>query len=167
MHTPFVQFSSADIAALPTGYCLVLHVNERIATLMGPECIRAQCRFPQSAFRLLFLLLRSPHGANYAELLACLRCSEPLFHRLLTTRSHEDLLTILAPQIDRWHRHLEQSAKQGRAVLERELKVVRRALKEAHGLNAFLQNNGFTLKVEVMYRKGYLLTGVPATPRHR
>jgi hypothetical protein len=163
MRTQFVQLSSADVPALPIGYCLVLNAHERIITLMGPEHICAQCRVSSSSFRLLFLLLRASHGANYAELLACLRCSETVFRRLLITNSHEDALTILAPQIDRWNKHLEHSAKQGHSILERELKMVRRAVKEPHGVSSVLKKNGFALTVRAMYRKGYLLTRTSAT----
>ncbi len=161
MRTQFVQLNTTDVPALCAGHWLMLNANERIVTLLGPERIYAQCRFSNSAFRLLFLLLRAPHGANYAELLACLRCSDTVFRRLLTTSSHEDVLVILAPQIDRWNKHLERSALQGNAVLERELKMVRRAAKERHGVNALLKQNGFALTVKAMYRKGYLLTRAP------
>src|SRR6476660_10658037 len=100
MRTQFVYLSPAEVPALPDGFQLMLNAEERIVTLLGPERIYAQCRFSKGAFRLLFLLLRAPHGANYAELLACLRCSEAVFRRLLTTVSHEDVLTLLAPQIN-------------------------------------------------------------------
>jgi hypothetical protein len=158
MGTHFVHLSPAEVPALPDGFRLMLNADERIVTLLGPERIHAQCRFSNGAFRLLFLLLRAPHGANYAELLACLRCSEGVFRRLLTAVSHEDVITILAPQIDRWNKHLEQSARQGNAVLERELKMVRRAAKEHYGVDSILRKNGFAFTVKAMYRKGYLLT---------
>lgn len=158
MRTQFVHLSPVEVPALPDGFRLMLNADERIVTLLGPERIQAQCRFSKGAFRLLFLLLRAPHGANYAELLACLRCSEAVFRRLLTAVSHEDVMTILAPQIDRWNKHLEQSARQGNAVLERELKMVRRAAKEHYGVDAVLKKHGFALAVKAMYRKGYLLT---------
>jgi hypothetical protein len=158
MRTQFVYLSPAEVPALPDGFQLMLNAEERIVTLLGPERIYAQCRFSKGAFRLLFLLLRAPHGANYAELLACLRCSEAVFRRLLTTVSHEDVLTLLAPQINRWNKHLEQSALQGNSVLERELKMVRRAAKEHYGVDTILKKHGFALTVKAMYRKGYLLT---------
>jgi hypothetical protein len=158
MRTQFVHLSPAEVPALPDGFRLMLNADERIVTLLGPERIHAQCHFSNGAFRLLFLLLRAPHGANYAELLACLRCSEAVFRRLLTTVSYEDAITLLAPQIDRWNKHLERSALQGNAVLERELKMVRRAAKERHGVDPILKKHGFALTVKAMYRKGYLLT---------
>ena len=160
MRTQFVYLSPAEVPALPDGFQLMLNAEERIVTLLGPERIYAQCRFSKGAFRLLFLLLRAPHGANYAELLACLRCSEAVFRRLLTTVSHEDVLTLLAPQINRWNKHLEQSALQGNSVLERELKMVRRAAKEHYGVDTILKKHGFALTVKAMYRKGYLLTSM-------
>jgi len=157
----FMHLSPAEVAVLPDGHQLMLNVDERIVTQMGPERIYAQCSFPRRAFRLLFLLLRAPYGANYAELLACLLCSETIFRRLLTTTSHEEALTILAPQVDRWHKHLDNCARQGNAILERELKMVRRAVKERHGVSSLLRKNGFALTVKAMYRKGYLLTQTP------
>ena len=164
MRTQFVYLSPAEVPALPDGFRLMLNADERIVTLLGPDRIYAQCRLSKGAFRLLFLLLRAPHGANYAELLACLHCSEAVFRRLLTTVSHEDVITILAPQIDRWNKHLEQSAQKGDVVLERELKIVRRAAKEHYGVDSILKKHGFALTVKAMYRKGYLLAPM-AAPR--
>lgn len=160
MRTPFMHFSTTEVPALPAGHRLLLNPNERIVTLMEHERIYAQCHLSNSAFRMLFLLLRAPHGANYAELLACLRCSETVFRRLLTSRSYEDTLSILAPQINLCYKHLEKSAQQGSTVLERELKIVRRAAKEPYGVSGALQRNGFTLTVKAMYRKGYLLAQI-------
>jgi len=158
MGAQFMRLTTRDVPALPVGHWLVLNPSDRIVTLIGPESISAQCRFSNSAFRLLFLLLRSPYGANYAELLACLRCSETVFRNVFQATSYEDALAILAPQINRWNKHLERSAQQGNVVLERELKIVRRAAKERHGVNSTLQQHGFALTVKAMYRKGYLLT---------
>lgn len=162
MPSQFMRLTPAEVPALPAEHWLVLNADERIVTLVGPERISAQCRFSTSAFRLLFFLLRAPYGANYAELLACLRCSETVFRKVFHTSSYEDALILLAPQIHRWHKHLERSAQQGNDVLERELKIVRRAAKERHGVNSILLKNGFSLTVKAMYRKGYLLTGIPA-----
>jgi hypothetical protein len=161
MRTSFMRFSAAEVPALPSGHQLFLNTHERIATLLEHERIYAQCHLSNSAFRMLFFLLRAPHGANYAELLACLRCSETIFRRLLTTRTYEDTLSILAPQINLCYIHLEKSAQQGSNVLERELKIVRRATKEPYGVSGALQRNGFTLTVKAMYRKGYLLAKRP------
>lgn len=161
MQTQFVHLSSADVPMLPAGQQLMLNPSERIVTLLGPEHVYAQCRFSSSAFRLLFLLLRAPNGADYAELLAGLNCSEAVFRRLVAATSYEQVLEILAPHIDRWHKHLERSAQQGNAALERELKMVRRAAKERRGVNPILKQNGFSLTVRAMYRKGYLLTRTP------
>jgi hypothetical protein len=161
MRSYFVHFSHEDVPALPAEYHLMLNVNERIVTLLGHENVFAQCRLSKNAFRILFLLLRAPSGANYAELLACLHCSDTIFQRLLSTCSHEDALAILAPQVARWNKHLEYSAQKGNHILERELKMVRRATKERQGANTILKENGFALTVKPLYRRGYLLTQAP------
>jgi len=154
----FVSFSAEEVPALLPGHCLLLNVEERIVTMLDAGHICAQGRFSRSAFRLLGLLLRSPGGAEYAELLACLSCSEPVFRKLLETASHEQVLALLAPQVERWSQHLERAACQGAPALEKELKIVRRALKERSGASTILQKNGFALTIRTLYRKGYLLT---------
>jgi hypothetical protein len=161
MRQKFVYLSPEDVPALPAEYFLALNADERIVTLLGHGRVCAQCRFSRSAFRLLFVLLRAPYGADYAELLACLRCSEAVFRKLLMAPSYEQMLEILAPQIARWHKHLERCSNQGQDMLEKELKIVRRAAKERQGVNPVLQKNGFALTVRALYRKGYLLTRVP------
>lgn len=161
MRQKFVYLSPEDVPALPAGYFLTLNADERIVTLLGHGRVCAQCRFSRSAFRLLFVLLRAPYGADYAELLACLRCSEAVFRKLLMAPSYEQMLEILAPQIARWHTHLERCSDQGQDMLEKELKIVRRAAKERQGVNPILRKNGFALTVRALYRRGYLLTRVP------
>src|SRR5579859_5395089 len=108
MQANFVHLSHDEVPALPTGYTLMLNIDERIVTLLAAGHIVAQCRCSPSAFRLLFFLLRAPLGADYAELLACLRCSDLVFRKVFSLTSHEQILATLAPQIDRWHRHLEK-----------------------------------------------------------
>jgi hypothetical protein len=159
MRQKFVYLSPEDVPALPSGHFLTLNADERIVTLLGQGRVCAQCHCSRSAFRLLFILLRAPYGADYAELLACLRCSEPVFRKLLTASSYEQVLEMLAPQIARWHTYLERCSSQGS--LEKELKIVRRAAKERQGVNSVLRKNGFALAVRALYRRGYLLTHVP------
>jgi hypothetical protein len=165
MQAKFVHLSPEEVPALPKNHYLMLNVNERIVTLLGPEHVCAQCRFPRSAFRILFFLLKAPCGADYAELLACLCCSDTVFYKLLAATSYERLCEILAPQIGRWHKHLERSSAQGKTLLEKELKIVRRAVKERNGASTILQQNGFALTVRAMYRKGYLLAPAPVLQR--
>jgi hypothetical protein len=159
MRQKFVYLSPEDVPALPAEHFLALNADERIVTLLGHGRVCAQCRFSRSAFRLLFVLLRAPYGADYAELLACLRCPETLFRKLLTASSYEQMLEMLAPHIARWHTYLERCSRQGS--LERELKIVRRAAKERQGVDSVLRKNGFALAVRALYRKGYLLTHAP------
>jgi hypothetical protein len=161
MQAGFVHLSHDDVPVLPIGYALTLNIDERIVTLLGAGRIRAQCRCSPSAFRLLFFLLRAPHGADYAELLACLRCSDSVFRKAFTSSSYEQILATLAPQVDRWHRHLEKTALRGKIALEKELKMIRRATKERSGVNTVLKKHGFALTVRALYRKGYLLTRAP------
>lgn len=157
MGNKFVQLSQEDVPALPSGYHIMLNVEERIVTLIYQGRVCAQSRFSRSAFRLLCLLLRSPEGANYAELLACLRCSESTFRSLLAAPSHEQALATLGSQVERWNKHLQRLARLSRTELEKELKMVRRAAKERCGANTILKKNGFTFSVQALYRKGYLL----------
>ena len=161
MRAKFVHLSSEEVPVLPKGHSLMLNASEHIVTLLGPGHVCAQCRFSRSAFRLLFLLLKAPHGADYAELLACLCCSDAVFHKLLVAPSYERMRELLAPQIERWNKHLERTGQQEKTLLEKELKMVRRAVKERHGANTLLEQNGFALRVRAMYRKGYLLTRAP------
>jgi hypothetical protein len=162
MQADLRQFSYKEVPALPQGYSLVLNIEEYIVTLLAFDKIRAQCRCSPAAFRILFILARAPYGANYAELLACLCCSEGVFHKVWATSSHEEALALLAPLVERWQRRLEKAALQGQSVLERELKMVRRATKERSGLNTILKKPGFSLSVQALYRKGYQLA--PALP---
>jgi hypothetical protein len=161
MRVNFVQFSHQDVSVLPIGYSLTLNIDERIVTLLKDGHIQAQCRCSPSAFRLLFLLLQAPYGASYAELLAGLRCSESVFRQIFFSTSRQQILTTLAPLVDRWNRHLERTERQGKEALEKELKMIRRATKERSGVNAVLKKHGFSLRVQAMYRKGYLLTQAP------
>jgi hypothetical protein len=166
MQKKFVSFSAEEVPALSADHYLLLNIEERIVTMLGPGHICAQTRFTESAFRLFGLLLRAPQGAEYAELLACLSCPETVFRKLLLAGSHEQALALLAPQVDRWNKHLERVAQQGASDLERELKMVRRALKERSGANTVLRKNGFALAVRTLYRKGYLLTRSSTTSLH-
>jgi hypothetical protein len=164
MSEKFVRLSCEDLPLLPVGYYLTLNMDEHIVTLLGPGHVYAQGRFSRSAFRIFCLLLKSPNGAEYAELLACLRCSEAFFRKLLASTSHEQMLELLAPHVERWNNHLEQSSRQGKSALEKELKMVRRAAKERHGANTLLKKNGFALTIRPLYRRGYLLDR--DSPRH-
>ena len=95
MKTKFVSLSSEEAPILPTGHHLILNIDERIVTLLVLGQISAQSQFSRNAFRLLFLLLNSPYGAGYAELLACLHCSESVFTRLLGASSYEQMVKYL------------------------------------------------------------------------
>jgi hypothetical protein len=158
MQVDFVRLSSDEAPVLPRGDSLMLNVNDRIITLLKPGRIYAQCRLSPGAFRLFFLLLRAPRGADYAELLACLHCSEAVFDKLLMASSYERILEVLAPQIQRWNTHLEHTGRQSKVLLEKELKIIRRVAKERNGVNTVLLKAGFAMTVKAMYRKGYLLT---------
>ncbi|GHO42783.1 hypothetical protein KSX_09460 [Ktedonospora formicarum] len=135
----------------------MLNADEYLVTLFSATRVHAQARFPRNAFRLLFLLLMVPYGASYAELLACLHCSEPVFHQMLIVSSREEVFSILAPQRDYWQRHLSDLTREDAAILERNLKMVRRAVKERNGINSLLQRHGFALRVSVLHGKGYVL----------
>ena len=158
MKTKFVSLSPEEAPILPTGHHLVLNIDERIVTLLVLGQISAQSQFSRNAFRLLFLLLNAPYGAGYAELLACLHCSESIFKKLLGASSYEQMVEILAPQVEIWSTHLARIAIRGKLALEKELKTVRRAVKERHGANTVLKENGFALKIKVVYREGYIIS---------
>jgi hypothetical protein len=162
----FVSFTAEEVPALAPEHCLLLNVEERIVTMLNAGHVCAQGRFSRSAFRLLGLLLRSPCGAEYVELLACLSCTEAVFRKMLMAASREQAHALLAPQVERWSQHLERAACQGAPALEKELKIVRRALKERSGASTILQKNGFALTIRTLYRKGYLLTRTPAPQCH-
>ena|SRR6266700_5073495 len=162
MQVDFVHLSSDDAHVLSRGEYLMLNAKDRIITLLKPGRIGAQCKLSRSAFRLFFLLLRAPGGADYAEILACLNCSEAVFSKLLAASSYERILEILAPQIQRWNTHLECTGSQSKVLLEKELKIIRRAAKERNGVNTVLLKAGFAMTVKAMYRKGYLLTHAAA-----
>src|SRR5215472_6457923 len=119
MRTRYIHFSSKDVPILPAEHSLLLNVEECIVTLLGKGQVCAQCRFPRSAFRLL-LLLKAPYGADYVELLACLRCSEVVFRKLVLASSYEQIGTILAPQIACIRLELEQMVLRGKEQLEKE-----------------------------------------------
>ena len=158
MRMRYIHLSSKDVPILPAEHSLLLNVEERIVTLLGQGQVCAQCRFPRSAFRLLVLLLKAPYGADYVELLACLRCSEVVFRKLVLATSYEQIGAILAPQIACIRQELEQMMLRGKDQLEKELKVVRRVAKEPGGVDRLLKKHGFALTVKGLNRKGYLLT---------
>ena len=81
--------------------------EEQIVTLLSPgaEAILAQSQFPTSAFRAFIVLLKSPRGASYAELLAGLHCSEEVIKLLLAARTTDDVPEFHALAYH-WQEHL-------------------------------------------------------------
>jgi hypothetical protein len=158
---PYIHLSSREVPILPAEHVLLLNIETCIVTMLKQGQVCAQCRFPRSAFRLLILLLKASYGADYAVLLACLCCPEKIFHKLVLASSYEQIETILASQIMGIRRRLEQVELKGEGQIEKELKVVRRVVKERGGVNMLLQKHGFPLTVKNLHRKGYLLMREP------
>jgi hypothetical protein len=161
-----IHFTSDDLRIIPPGQRLVLNLEEHIVTLFWPatEMILAQGRFPPSAFRSLVVLLKSPRGASYAELLAGLHCTEEVLKHLLASRTTDDV-----PEFQQlsshWQEHLAAATSQlnhDPEALERELKPVRWAVKEKRGIQAIARANGFGWRVRGLSRKGYVLLRAPA-----
>jgi hypothetical protein len=166
LSTPSIRFLSItwrESPLLPFNHTLVLNTEERIITLIHAGQVAAQCRCSQNAFRLFFLLLHSPLGADYVELLACLHCPESVFRKLLAASPSGQMFTLLAPYTERWQKTLERIARADPSALEKELKIVRRAAKERHGANTLLKKHDFPLRVNPLYRKGYVLVGQPSS----
>lgn len=159
-----VYLSPEDVRLMPAGHCLVINAEEQIVTLLHQETVRvvAQKQFPAYVFRALILLLKSTQGASYAQLFACLRCPEQVIRQLLAAPSAEQVREF---QVDvaYWQRYLEQVALKGPQALNRELKPVRRAVKETRGLQPLLQQNGFDWRVRALYRRGYILLRAPVS----
>src|ERR1700730_9814379 len=67
-----IHLTSDDLRIIPPGQRLVVNLEEHIVTLSWPATEKrlAQSHVPPSAFRTLVVLLKSPRGASYAELLA-------------------------------------------------------------------------------------------------
>lgn len=161
-----IHLTSEDLRIIAPGQRLVLNLEEHIVTLFWPatEKILAQGRFPPSAFRTLVVLLKSPRGASYAELLAGLHCAEEVLKHLLAARTTDDV-----PEFQQlsahWQEHLKEAASklgQDPEALERELKPVRWAVKEKRGIQAIARANGFGWRVRGLSRKGYVLLRAPS-----
>ncbi len=155
-----LHLGAEAIPVIAPGHLLVLHLGEQIVTLLAqaPQArILAQSHFPNSAFRALLLLLRSPHGATYAQLLASLHCSEDVLHQLVSTPVGH--LSTFAALTTRWQEYLSQAAHQQEkgAGVQRELKAVRWAVKGPRGLEPIAQRAGFGWQVHAFPRLGYLL----------
>ena len=163
-----IHLNPDEIRIIPPGQRLVLNLEEHIVTLFWPatEKILAQGRFPPSAFRSLIVLLKSPRGASYAELLAGLHCSEEVLKQLLAARTIDDVPEFQA-LASHWQGHLVAATSkldQDPEALERELKPVRWAVKEKRGIQAIARENGFGWRVRGLSRKGYVLLRAPTTP---
>jgi hypothetical protein len=157
-----VQLSAEAVRLLPVGYRLILNVREDIVTLLSPEAghIVAQCVFPHNAFRALVILLKSPRGASYAELYAAMRCPETVIRQVLASSS-ADQSEEFQVYVGLWHQHLEQAALKGNLALERELKPIRRAVREKRSVHALGRECGFGWRVRVQTRRGYQLLRAP------
>jgi hypothetical protein len=161
-----IHLTSDDLRIIPPGQRLVVNVEEHIVTLFWPatEKILAQGHFPPSAFRTLVVLLKSPRGASYAELLAGLHCTEEVLKQLLAARTSDDVPEFQA-LASHWQDHLVEATsrlEKDPEAWEREVKPVRWAVKEKRGVQAIARKNGFGWRVRGLSRKGYVLLRAPA-----
>jgi hypothetical protein len=156
MSNLLLHFPAEEFPILAQGSCLVLNANESIVTLVSNRHVIAQSQMSRSSFRLLVLLLKSPMGCYYAELFACLYCPEAVFQRVLRAPA-DQALKVLDPYIMQWSERLAALAEKGHLIYERELKRVRRLIKDKNSIHAIFQEQGFGLVVRVLYRKGYIL----------
>jgi hypothetical protein len=163
-----VHLSAEMVRVIPPGHHLVINLEERIVTQVAISTahITAQGRFPPSAFRALVILLKSPHIASYADLLAGLQCEASLLGRLLVA---ERLIQVEAfhEHIRRWQAYLaqaeaERSQKPG--AVERELKALRWAVRGPRGLGPIAQRQGFPWRVRAVSRQGYQLLRTALSP---
>jgi len=162
-----IHLTSDDLRIIPPGQRLVVNLEEHIVTLFWPatEKILAQGHFPPSAFRTLVVLLKSPRGASYAELLAGLHCAEEVLKQLLAARTSDDVPEF-QQLASHWQEHLAEATSkldQDPEALERELKPVRWAVKEKRGIQAIARKNGFGWRVRGLSRKGYVLLRAPTS----
>jgi hypothetical protein len=164
-----IHLSSETVWLVPPAHFLVMNLEEQIVTLvmMATGQIKAQGRFPASAFRALVVLLKSPGGATYAELLAGLHCPATLLSRLLVA----DRLTEIEDfqeGIRRWQAYLakaETRRSHDPGAVERELKALRWAVRGKRGLVTIARQRGFDWRVRAVSRQGYqLLRTAPAQP---
>lgn len=160
--------TSDDVRIIPLGQRLVINREEQIVTLLSPgaEAILAQSQFPTSAFRTFIVLLKSPRGASYAELLAGLHCSEEVIKLLLAARTTDDVPEFHALAYH-WQEHLVAATarvERDPFALERELKPIRWAVKLKRGVQGIAREKGFGWRVRVMPRKGYVLLRAPTPP---
>lgn len=156
-----VHLTHNDSRIIQSGQRLVINLEEQIVTLFWPEAetILAQSQFPPAAFRALILLLKSPPGASYAEILACLHSSGDVVRQLLAARSPDDVAEFQVAAMH-WQEHLLEAASRvpkDPEALERELKPVRWAVKERRGIQTISRQKGFGWRVRVLPRKGYIL----------
>jgi hypothetical protein len=161
MQENLVHLTSNEIRIIPAGQRLVINLEEHIVTLVWTESahILAQSQFPPSSFRALILLLKSPNGASYAEILASLHCSYRIIKQLLAARTSDDV-TEFQVEAMHWQEHLaEAAARVARdpEALERELKPARFAVKEKRGIQPIARQKGFGWRVHVLPRRGYIL----------
>lgn len=120
------------------------------------------CHFPPGAFRgLVTLLLSFPEPASYARLAAAIQLPTAQIIDMLRSQS----LAPLHSHEEYWHRHLTQvAARQGPEAVHRELKLVRRAVKDPGGVADLLTSYIFGWRVKVAYKQGYLLEAASALP---
>lgn len=156
MSDTLLHFTAEENPILTTNSSLALNVERCIVTLVGDRCVLAQSQFSRGAFRLLVLLLKSPAGCSYAELFACLFCPEAVFQRVVKA-SPQQVADILESYTLNWKERLKTLAAKGPLIYERELKRIRRLLKEKNSVSAIFAEQGFGLTVRVLYRKGYAL----------
>jgi hypothetical protein len=157
-----VYLSAEEVRLLPAGYRLTLNIAEEIVILLPPEAGRvvAACVFPHNAFRALIILLKSPRGASYAEIYAAMRCPENVIRQILAAPA-ADQSEEFQVYVGIWQQHLEQVALKGNLALERELKPVRRAVREKRSVHTLGRENGFGWRVRIQTRRGYQLLRAP------
>ena len=163
-----VYLTSHDTRIIPQGQRLAINAEEQIVTLLAPgaDAILAQAQFPPSAFRAFIVLLKSPRGASYAELLAGLNCSEEVIQQLLDARTTDEVSEFHTLAYH-WQEHLVAAAsrvEQDPFALERELKPVRWAVKLQRGVQTIARDKGFGWRVRAMPKKGYALLRASTSP---
>ncbi len=163
-----IHLSPQMVRPIPPGHHLVINLEEQIVTQVAIKTahITAQGRFPQSAFRALVILLKSPHVASYAELLAGLHCPAPLLGRLLVADRPAGIEDF-QEDIRRWQAYLAAASarrSQDPAACERELKAVRWAVCGKRGLVTIARQRGFDWRVRAVARRGYQLLRTAPLP---
>jgi hypothetical protein len=164
-----LHLSAETVRSIPPAHYLVMNLEEQIVTQVAIPTARitAQGRFPASAFRALVVLLKSPHGASYTELLAGLHCPASLLERLLVADQLADV-EAFQEGMRHWQAYLARAERE-RAhdprAIERELKALRWAVRGKRGLAGMAQRHGFNWRVRAVSRQGYqLLRTAPASP---